>query len=58
MHTLHVSLVPALGVRVIPEARVTCLRQVTKAHQTIRLCLLPTSQFKYFSLKPLLEMPL
>lgn len=36
MRTLYVRLVPALGVRVIPKAQVTCLRQVTKAHKTMR----------------------
>lgn len=36
-YALCQSLVPALGVRVIPKAQVTCLRQkVTKAHETVR----------------------
>ena len=37
MRTLHVNLVPALGVRVIPKAQVTCLRQTgDKGPQTTR----------------------
>jgi len=37
MRTLYVHLVPALGVRVIPKAQVTCLRQTgDKGPQTTR----------------------
>ena len=53
------SLVPALGVRVIPKAQVTRLRKkMTKAHKTVRSLPFLHLPVQKFSLKPLLKMPL